>query len=155
MALGRCPRCEGVFAEEPAGTQGAYRSATNVRSCDHCSVAIRTSSDFLARGRLRRSAAVKSAHALHDRCPDCRCRLVRLVMAWGEAPHVCIEECGYCGVVVVDHAEHARLSAIVRACAPLDEEAVAALVERAPEVEDHPFALWRCLRWIARLCWAG
>jgi hypothetical protein len=76
-------------------------------------------------------------------------------MAWGEAPHVCIEECGYCGVVVVDHAEHARLSAIVRACAPLDEEAVAALVERAPDVRDDPFEPVRCFRWLGRFRWAG
>ena len=124
-----------------------------LRSCTRCELALRSSRDFGMAGRLTRCAAVRESCTLHDRCPDCCTRLVRVVLEWGDVARVTVEECSYCALLLVDRAEHARLAEIVRACRALDERMVERLVERAPEPDEDAlepppgWMLWTRLRW--------
>lgn len=106
---------------------------SRARSCTRCALTLVGGAEVGAAVRLARSPAVRSSEALHDRCPDCSTRLVRLSLEWDGVGEARVEECAFCGVLVVDGNEHTRVAAIVEATRALDEGVIERLVELARE----------------------
>lgn len=104
---------------------------SRARNCGPCSLSLVSAADVGTEVRLARSPAVRSSETLHDRCPDCATRLNRLSLEWEGVGQARVEECSFCGVLVVDGHEHARVAAIVEATRALGEDAVERLVELA------------------------
>lgn len=104
---------------------------STARCCVRCSLTLVNGQEIGAGVRLARIAAVRSNTMLHDRCPDCSTRLTRLALEWEGIGSVRIEECSYCGVLVVDDDELKRLASIAKAARALDDEVADRLVELA------------------------
>jgi hypothetical protein len=117
-----------VFLDHGAG---AYRSMPRARGCARCRIALVSGSEVGAEARIARSPAVRSSETLHDRCPDCATRLVRLTLEWEGVGQARIEECSFCGVLVIDGDEDRGVAAIVQATRALGEDVVERLVALA------------------------
>ncbi|MDQ3031942.1 MAG: hypothetical protein M3Y87_05950 [Myxococcota bacterium] len=130
-----CHRCGGALGEHalPGRGGGAYRSATHARACAACRISIVRAADLGTDFSLARSPAVRESETLHDRCPDCSTRLVRLTLGWdGGAEGARIEACPHCALLVFDAGELAHTTRILELSRALTPDAIERLLELAP-----------------------
>ncbi len=104
---------------------------SRARTCPRCALSLVSAREVGTESRLARSPAVRASETLHDRCPDCATRLVRLSLDWEGIGQTRIEECSFCGLLVVDGHEHARVAAIVEATRALGDDVIERLLELA------------------------
>jgi hypothetical protein len=104
---------------------------SRARTCERCALSLVSAREVGADARLARSPAVRASETLHDRCSDCATRLTRLALDWEGIGPTRIEECAFCGLLVVDGDEYVRVANIVQATRALGEDIIERLVEIA------------------------